>query len=88
MSNTPEKAPRQEGCLNFTTFRVCTHLSIYPKPSLIHDLENTSDAALQPKALYAGDVYQNQPVVVVTEEAYGPGVAISRARAPHACCGG
>jgi hypothetical protein len=34
----------------------------------LHDLENTSDAALQPKALYAGDVYQNQPVVVVTED--------------------
>lgn len=35
---------------------------------MVHDLENTSDDALQPKALYAGDVYQDQPVVVVTED--------------------
>jgi hypothetical protein len=33
---------------------------------LVHDLENTASAALQPKALYAGDVYQGQPCLVVT----------------------
>jgi hypothetical protein len=36
-------------------------------PSLVQDLENASNAPLQPKALYAGDVYQGQPVVVVTQ---------------------
>jgi len=33
---------------------------------LLYDLENTSKAALQSKAIYAGDVYQGQPAVVVT----------------------
>lgn len=34
---------------------------------LTHDLENKTSSALQPKALYAGDVYKGQPCLVVTE---------------------
>lgn len=32
------------------------------------DLENTSGALNQPKAIYAGDAYQGQPYIVVTED--------------------
>lgn len=35
--------------------------------SLTHDLENTSGVPLQPKVLYAGDVYQDQPCIAVTQ---------------------
>jgi len=37
-------------------------------PSLVHDLENTAGVPLQPKVIYAGDVFQNQPCVVVTQD--------------------
>ena len=37
-------------------------------PSLVHDLENSANAPLQPKAIYAGDVYQGQPAIVVTQD--------------------
>lgn len=36
-------------------------------PSVL-DLENTGGALNQPKVLYAGDAYQGQPYVVVTED--------------------
>ncbi len=36
--------------------------------ALIHDLENTNKTALQPKAVYAGDVFQGQPCIVLTED--------------------
>ena len=32
------------------------------------DLENTSGALNQPKVIYAGDAYQGQPYIVVTED--------------------
>lgn len=35
---------------------------------LTHDLENSADAPLQPKAVFAGDVYQDQPAVIVTQD--------------------
>lgn len=35
---------------------------------LIHDIQNVSGAPLQTKVLYAGDVYQGQPCLVMTSE--------------------
>lgn len=42
-------------------------MSTSPAP-LVQDLENSSKAPLQPKVIYAGDVYQGQPAVVVTQD--------------------
>lgn len=36
--------------------------------TLVHDIENTSGVPLQPKVLYAGDVYQGQPCLVVSQD--------------------
>jgi hypothetical protein len=36
--------------------------------NLLHDIQNTSGVPLQPKVLYAGDVYRSQPCIVVTQD--------------------
>lgn len=36
--------------------------------SLTHDLENSQGALNQPKVIYAGDAYQAQPYLIVTED--------------------
>jgi hypothetical protein len=35
---------------------------------LSHDVQNSSNAPLQPKVIYAGDVYKGQPCIVITED--------------------
>ena len=36
---------------------------------LVHDLDNTSKVVNQPKAIYAGDSYSDQPLFLVTNDA-------------------
>ena len=36
--------------------------------TLAHDIENAAGVPLQPKTVYAGDVYQGQPCVVVAQD--------------------
>jgi hypothetical protein len=35
---------------------------------LIHDLQNIAKAPLQPKVMYAGDVFNNQPYIITTKD--------------------
>lgn len=39
-----------------------------PTTPLVLDLENAAGSASQPKVIYAGDAYQGQPYLVITED--------------------